>query len=734
MLSIFPARIFTRNITRSVQTEEGRTNTRKKLLVMESEEVQEPAMDEIGRKKHSRLTVARRLSIAIPKPTYRPQKALGYTDTSSVFVAENTITSTKHALKKVSKVIPKNDVRNEVEIMARVAGHPNVVSLHDAYEDRNHYNIVMEFLKGASLTELLLRHRIESEYQASLLIRCMLLAIQHIHKLGVVHRDLKPSNFVFSASISSASLEAEKDQRHRQPLAPKAAAAAAAASTGMGVAMTTETASLLSSSSSSSSSSSPSSLSLSSPLPNQLRTIKRSKSYDGKSSHRSANDALVESLAESIKLVDFGVARRVADNGAAAPGNDDQRKEVNQHHTNRYHQHGRRCDDEKAGPIQGGSSPLSAAGTLHFMAPEVMELSKRAMRGAGWKRRGGSFSTTQHRHHGATDGSSISSSSSDSGRGGYLISAKPGELGRVLKAADMWSLGVIAFLMVRGYPPFDGPDPNVVVRKIMEGRFDIGPFSACSDEFRDFISRLLTVDPYARMTVDEALLHPWILRTSSGKRDRISVDVRASLQTFFTKSRLKRVVAKCVRNQLTASDEAYLRQIFFRFDGDGDGVLARGEVVNLMAFLGFGPESLLMAKRAVSQARSTSPCTVGAASETQPLLELPSPQPSSKQHAKKVKRAATMTETAAHKSALGIEKNQGRSPGRKQQQQQQQQQQQLMMMITPPSLPISSTSMTMEERDPWLFGGRGGGINFQQFEDLYNAGKIATSQEAMLAT
>eukprot|EP00466_Bigelowiella_natans_P005018 jgi/Bigna1/71522/fgenesh1_pg.16_\ len=504
---------------------------------MESEEVQEPAMDEIGapladhisqlpshhnehalfpsgwvcgapngddaaslvplgRKKHSRLTVARRLSIAIPKPTYRPQKALGYTDTSSVFVAENTITSTKHALKKVSKVIPKNDV----EIMARVAGHPNVVSLHDAYEDRNHYNIVMEFLKGASLTELLLRHRIESEYQASLLIRCMLLAIQHIHKLGVVHRDLKPSNFVFSASISSASLEAEKDQRHRQPLAPKAAAAAAAASTGMG-----------------------------------LRTIKRSKSYDGKSSHRSANDALVESLAESIKLVDFGVARRVADNGAAAPGNDDQRKEVNQHHTNRYHQHGRRCDDEKAGPIQGGSSPLSAAGTLHFMAPEVMELSKRAMRGAGWKRRGGSFSTTQHRHHGATDGSSISSSSSDSGRGGYLISAKPGELGRVLKAADMWSLGVIAFLMVRGYPPFDGPDPNVVVRKIMEGRFDIGPFSACSDEFRDFISRLLTVDPYARMTVDEALLHPWILRTSSG---------------------LKRVVAKCVRNQLTASDES----------------------------------------------------------------------------------------------------------------------------------------------------------------------------------
>mmetsp|Transcript_27542 Transcript_27542/g.38456 ORF Transcript_27542/g.38456 Transcript_27542/m.38456 type:complete len:264 (+) Transcript_27542:148-939(+) len=67
--------------------------------------------------------------------------------------------------------------------------------------------------------------------------------------------------------------------------------------------------------------------------------------------------------------------------------------------------------------------------------------------------------------------------------------------------------------------------------------------------------------------------------------------------------------------------------------------------------------------------------------------------------------------------------------------QQQQQQQQLAMVITPPSSPLASNSTPVEEGpDPWLIVGKEGGINFQQFEDLYNAGKIASSQEAMLAT
>lgn len=82
------------------------------------------------------------------------------------------------------------------------------------------------------------------------------------------------------------------------------------------------------------------------------------------------------------------------------------------------------------------------------------------------------------------------------------------------KSCDLWSVGVIAYAMLCGYPPFNGDDNNDVHAAVQRGRyhFPSADWSGTSREARDFIRQLLQKDPRKRMNVEQALNHPWIVQ------------------------------------------------------------------------------------------------------------------------------------------------------------------------------------------------------------------------------
>jgi calcium-dependent protein kinase len=80
-------------------------------------------------------------------------------------------------------------------------------------------------------------------------------------------------------------------------------------------------------------------------------------------------------------------------------------------------------------------------------------------------------------------------------------------------ACDMWSIGVIAYILLCGYPPFHGDNDRDIFRRIQQGAFNfpMPEWGPISKEAKAFITALLQHDAAARMTASVALVDPWIV-------------------------------------------------------------------------------------------------------------------------------------------------------------------------------------------------------------------------------
>ncbi|OEH80668.1 CAM CDPK domain-containing protein [Cyclospora cayetanensis] len=95
---------------------------------------------------------------------------------------------------------------------------------------------------------------------------------------------------------------------------------------------------------------------------------------------------------------------------------------------------------------------------------------------------------------------------------GILIYTSPDVLlGRYTEACDMWSLGVIAYQLLCGRPPFQGSRQDII-RQILSGAVNMQHLekAGVSEEASSFVMQLLTISPHTRLTPQQALEHPWL--------------------------------------------------------------------------------------------------------------------------------------------------------------------------------------------------------------------------------
>ncbi|XP_014607168.1 PREDICTED: calcium/calmodulin-dependent protein kinase type 1 [Polistes canadensis] len=108
------------------------------------------------------------------------------------------------------------------------------------------------------------------------------------------------------------------------------------------------------------------------------------------------------------------------------------------------------------------------------------------------------------------------------------------------KAVDVWSIGVISYILLCGYPPFyDENDANLFAQ-ILKGEFEFdSPYwDDISDSAKDFIHKLMCVNVEQRYTCKQALAHPWISGNAASNKN-IHGTVSEQLKKNFAKSKWK---------------------------------------------------------------------------------------------------------------------------------------------------------------------------------------------------
>jgi len=92
---------------------------------------------------------------------------------------------------------------------------------------------------------------------------------------------------------------------------------------------------------------------------------------------------------------------------------------------------------------------------------------------------------------------------------------------------DLWSIGVIVYILLCGFPPFYGDNDAQMFKKIKAGSYKfLAPYwDPISADAKDFVSKLLVVDPRKRMTAAEAMNHRWLGRTSSVSTNNLFANV-----------------------------------------------------------------------------------------------------------------------------------------------------------------------------------------------------------------
>lgn len=157
-------------------------------------------------------------------------------------------------------------------------------------------------------------------------------------------------------------------------------------------------------------------------------------------------------------------------------------------------------------------------------------------------------------------------------------------VGNYDEKCDLWSIGVILYIMMCGRPPFGGSNDDQIIAKVRRGAFEFKPeyWEGKSEEVQDLIRLLMEKDPAKRISAKDAIQHRWIQQKVKAKFDKqVAMNSIAELQNFRADTKLRQASLTFMVSHLsTKRMQDDLRKSFNQWDENGDGLIQRHEFIN----------------------------------------------------------------------------------------------------------------------------------------------------------
>ena len=145
---------------------------------------------------------------------------------------------------------------------------------------------------------------------------------------------------------------------------------------------------------------------------------------------------------------------------------------------------------------------------------------------------------------------------------------------------DIWSAGVILYILLCGYPCFNGETDEQIYRLIRKKKFDFPSpeWDVISDDAKNLIKKMLS-DGFERPSAEEVLKDPWVLNHAPNAKKGGSVQINENqLKNYAASSKMRKAVLTYIASRLTQNEIEELNRNFQEIDDNNDGKLTLAEI------------------------------------------------------------------------------------------------------------------------------------------------------------